>query len=214
MNDDWRVQVNLEESAAEELLGHLEAREMEDDVSTAFHDRVIVSRDGGRLFFYAGSREAAEQARDLVLREAGEEGLGVQTELRHWHPAAEQWEDPDTPLPDGDAARLAERGELIAREREETEERGYPELEVRVDLPSHQEAEELAERLRAEGIPSVHRWKYVLVGAADEDAAKQLAERIEAEAPAGSTVKVEGTWKAALGEAPRNPFAVFGGLGG
>jgi hypothetical protein len=214
MNDDWRVQIDLEESVTEELLGHIEAREMEDDVGTAFHDRVIVSRDDDRLFLYAGTREQAEQAREFILREAQKDEVEVRTELRHWHPVAEEWEDPDKPLPDDDAARAAEHAELIAEERKETEERGYPEFEVRVDLPSWHDAGELSERLRGEGIPSVHRWKYVLVGATDEDAAKQLASRIEAEVPAGSSVRVEGTWKAAFKEAPSNPFAVFGGLGG
>lgn len=214
MNDDWRVQVDLEEALAEELLDHLETREMEGDVRTAFHDRVIVSREGGLLFLYAGTREQAEQARDFVLEEAQRDGNGVTAELRHWHPAAEAWEDPDAPLPDADAARAAEHRELVEKERRETEERGYPEFEVRVDLPSHREAGELSARLRTEGIPSVHRWRYVLVGATDEDSAKQLATRIEAEVPAGSSVRVEGTWKAALGERPPNPYAVFGGLGG
>lgn len=214
MNDDWRVQVDLEESVVEEVLGNIEAREMEGDVSNTFHDRVIVSRNGERLFLYAGTREQAERAREFVFEEAQRDGVEVSAELRHWHPAAEEWEDPDKPLPDGDAARVAEHQELIAKERAETAERGYPEFEVRVDLPSWHEAGDLADRLRDEGIPCVHRWKYVLVGATDEDSAKQLAARIEGEAPAGSTVKVEGTWKAAFAEAPPNPFAVFGGLGG
>jgi hypothetical protein len=51
-------------------------------------------------------------------------------------------------------------------------------------------------------------------GATDEDSAKALAERIRNEAPAGSRVKVEGTWAAAYAERPPNPFAVLGGLGG
>jgi hypothetical protein len=214
MNDDWRVQVELEESKSEKLLDHIETREMEDDVGTAFHDRVIVSREGGSLFLYTETREQAEQARDFVLQEAQRDGDAVEAELRHWHPAAEEWEDPDAPLPDDDAARAAEHRALIATERRETEKRGYPEFEVRVDLPSHHDAGELSERLRGEGVPSVHRWRYVLVGATDEDSAKQLAAQIEAEAPAGSTVKVEGTWKAAFAERPPNPYAVFGGLGG
>jgi hypothetical protein len=71
-----------------------------------------------------------------------------------------------------------------------------------------------AEQLQGEGLPAVHRWKYLLVGATDEDMAKALAERIRAEAPPESRVNVEGTWAAAYAERPRNPFAVFGGLGG
>ncbi len=34
-------------------------------------------------------------------------------------------------------------------------------------------AGELADRLREEGIPIVHRWSYVLVGALDEDSGRR-----------------------------------------
>lgn len=71
-----------------------------------------------------------------------------------------------------------------------------------------------SEQLRQEGLPAVHRWKFLLVGATDEDMAKELAERIREEAPARSRVNVEGTWAAAYAERPPNPFAVLGGLGG
>ena len=60
----------------------------------------------------------------------------------------------------------------------------------------------------------MRRWKYLVVGAADEDSAKALAARLEAEAPAGSKVTAEGSGKVAWAERPANPFAIFGGLGG
>jgi hypothetical protein len=42
-----------------------------------------------------------------------------------------------------------------------------------------------------------------------------LAERLRGEAPPGSTVKVEGTWKAVQEETPyQSPYAIFGGMGG
>ncbi len=109
---------------------------------------------------------------------------------------------------------MAEHEELIAAERQQLEETGEPEFEVRVDLPSHREAVHFAEQLRAEGLPAVRRWKYLVVGAADEDSAKALATRLEGEAPAGSKVTVEGSGQVAYAERPANPFAVFGGLGG
>lgn len=215
MNDDWRVQVAFEnEGLIEQLVDQLEARELEEDLSTAFEDRVIVSRDGERLFLYAGTRDQAERARDHVLELVRRHDWHVRAELTHWHPAAEEWEDPDAPLPPDGAGRRTEHEALIAREREETAERGWPEMEVRVDLPSRHDAAAFAERLRGEGLPALHRWKFLLVGATDEDAARQLAARIEAEAPAGSTVAVEGTWRAVYGERPPNPFAFLGGLGG
>lgn len=215
MNDDWRLQIDLhEEDHAHALTERLDAEQLEHDLSDAFHDRVIVSRDGARVFLYAGTREQAGLARDAVEADAKQHGWTVDVELRHWHPTAEDWEDPDKPLPEGDAAKLAEHEALIAREREETARTGHPEFEVRVDLPSRHDAVRFSEQLREEGLPMVHRWRFLLVGATDEDMAKELAERIRAEAPPGSRVKVEGTWAAAYAERPPNPFAVLGGLGG
>jgi hypothetical protein len=121
---------------------------------------------------------------------------------------------PDKPIPDSATAELAEHEALIAAERKETEERGHPEFEVRIDLPSRHDALRFAEQLSKENLPVVHRWRFLLLGATDEDSAKALAEQIRDEAPAGSRVSVEGTWAKAYAERPRNPFAVLGGLGG
>jgi hypothetical protein len=114
-------------------------------------------------------------------------------------------------MPDEPAEERAERQEAVERELKETEERGYPEFEVRVDLPSREEAERFAERLRAEDLPVVHRWKYVLVGAIDEEHAKELAERIRGQAPPGSQVAAQGSWPGAYAKV-YGPFAFLGGL--
>jgi hypothetical protein len=215
MNDDWRLQVDLrEENHARALTERLDAQQLQHDLSEAFHDRVIVTRDGARVFLYAGTREQAERARDVIQAEARQHRWTLEVDFRRWHPTAEEWEDPDKPLPENDVAKLAEREALMAREREETARSGHPEFEVRVDLPSRHAAVELSEQLRKEGLPTVHRWRYLLVGATDEDSAKALAERIRNEAPTGSRARVEGTWAAAYAERPPNPFAVLGGLGG
>jgi hypothetical protein len=215
MNDDWRLRIDVEEASdGASLTEQLAAAELEHELDTAFHDRLIVSRAGNEAFVYAGDRAQAELARDLIERLAKTNGWTLKAELRHWHPAAEEWEDPDLPLPDDDAARLAEHEQLIAAERERLKESGEPEFEVRVDLPSHGDAARFAELLRAEGLPAVRRWKYLVVGAADEDSARELAARLENEAPSGSEVSVEGSGQIAWAERPSNPFAVFGGLGG
>jgi len=215
MNDEWRLQIDVEDDGqATSLTERLGAAELESELSQAFHDRLIVSGDGPRVFVYAGTREQAEQARVLIAKLAATHGWTVATELTHWHPEAEAWEDPDLPLPASDAARVAEHEKLIAVERLELAERGDPEFEVRVDLATHRDAVRFAEALRAEGLPAVRRWKYLVVGAADEDSARALATRLGEEAPAGSEVTVEGSGQVAWAERPANPFAVFGGLGG
>jgi hypothetical protein len=215
VNDDWRLQIDThEEGRAHALIERLDAEQLEHDISAAFHDRVIVSRDGARVFLYAGTREQAERARSAVEADAQKHGWMLDVEFRHWHPTAEDWEDPDKPLPEDDAARLAEHQALMSRDLEETPWSGRPEFEVRADLPSRHDAVRFSAQLRTEGLPAVHRWKFLLVGAANEDMAKELADRIRSEAPTGSKVEVEGTWAAAYAERPPNPFAVLGGLGG
>ena len=160
------------------------------------------------MFLYAGTRQQAEKASDVVKAEARRHEWTVDIDFRRWHPIAEEWEDPDKPLPADNDTRYAERKVLMAHEREDAKEKGYPEFEVRVDLPSRHDAVHLSRQLDALGILAVHRWKYLLVGATDEDSAKALAQQIRDEAPPGSRVNVEGTWAAAYAERP-SPFAVL-----
>jgi hypothetical protein len=215
MNDDWRVQIDAaEEGQALLLIEGLEGGEDGHDLGDAFHDRVVVSRDGVRIFLYAGSRRQVEGARDHLAGLAAKNDWDVDADLKRWHHEAQRWEDPDLPLPAGDAERLAEHEQLVAAERKEVEEGASPQWEVRVDLPSHGDAVRFEELLRAEEVPAVRRWKYLVVGAADEDSARELATRLEGEAPRGSAVTVEGSAEVVYDERPPNPFAIFGGLGG
>jgi hypothetical protein len=201
MNDDWRVQVSCPTPAAAADLGNLlRDGDFKHELERAAGDRVVASIDDDELFLYAATRDPA--------------GVAVHTELRRWHPGSEEWVDADLPLPASEADAAAEHAELIAQEREESAAMHYSEYEVRVESHSHRDIVALAKRLRDEGIPSVRRWHFLLVGAADEDAANALAERIKGEVPAGSTVTVEASFDAIEAETPGNPFAVFGGLGG
>jgi hypothetical protein len=215
MNDDWRLRITLRDhDHADRLAGSLAATEIEHDVAASLNDRVIVSRDGAEALSYAGTRDQIDRAEKLIASIAAEHGWDPVFELRRWHPDSEEWEDPDEPLPTSAGERAAERTELMESEREESEAQGYPEYEERVQCRSHAGATALADRLAAEGLPHVRRWRYVVIGATDEDSAKALAERLRSEAPEGSEVTVEGSVGATLENKPANPYALFGGLGG
>jgi hypothetical protein len=214
MNDDWRVQATCPSTATAAAFGEqLRGGQLEHELESTAGDRVVVSVDGHELFLYAGTRPQAEKAADAIKALAASAGASVRTELRRWHPASEEWADADLPLPASEAAVAAEHAEVIERERAEAATLHYSEYEVRVETGSRHETIAVAERLRADGIPSLRRWNYLLVGATDEQSASALAARISGDAPAGTTVTVEASLAAVAAETPANPFAVFGGLG-
>lgn len=215
MSDDWRVRIDLgQPDDALELKGYLEAAEVEHELDDAFDDRVVVSYDNAEVFLYTGTQEQAERAQELVRSRARERGWKLETDLKHWHPVAEQWEEPDRPLPLTLDEREGEREELIEQERAEATQSGVFEWEVRVECRSHHDAVALADRLESEGIRVVRRWQFLVIGAPDEETANTLAERIRRESPPGSEVTAEGSAAMVSSVAPTSWFSIFGGLGG
>jgi hypothetical protein len=216
MDDDWRLQIDLEgDGIAGSLADHLRAGELEHDLAVDIGRRVIVSNEGARIFLYAGDRDQLDRAQAAIQKYIDSKGWKATLELRHWHHEAEAWEDPDAPDASTAADKSAEHEALIATEDAETAAAGgLAEFEVRVEFPSHSEARDFAKKLEEEGLQPVRRWHYMVVGAADEDAANALAERIRAEAPADSKVTAEGSLRAAWDQQPPNPFFFLGGLAG
>jgi hypothetical protein len=214
MNEDWRLKVKLHEHGfAHGLTERLEARDLEHGLEASFEDQIVVSIDGNEVFCYAGTRDQAQRVGDLITELAKKNDWSLELELAHWHPVAEEWEDPDDPLPTTATQTAGEYEERIEEEREESAEQGYPEFEVRVQCASRGEAGSLSKRLEDEGITNVHRFNYVLVGAADETSGRALADRVTAELGSGTKVTVERNQRAVYDDLPPNPFSVFGGLG-
>jgi hypothetical protein len=195
MSDDWRIRIELpEEGHAESLLGRLgldlgsdEAKHLAKELEGR---RLAVSQDDNELFVYASSAAEAERARKIVEAELSDEGIEARTSaVERWLPDEERW-----------------TGEPPQETWEEEEvDRGYAPWEVRVERETHAEADELADELESEGYDVVRRWRYLIVGTASEEEARQLAERVHGEVEPGGEVVWEVT--------PQNPFAVFGGLG-
>jgi hypothetical protein len=214
--DDWRLTIELDpDGDAPDLVESMRELAVEEDARERLGERVAVSADGPRIFLYADTEGAAREAERIVrdlLAERRLEPRGVA--LDRWHPAEERWEDGAVPLPSTPADEAAEHERLEAAEAAEARATGHAAWEVRVTLASHRDTTELADSLEAEGMPVLRRWRHVLIGAENEDAARALAERVRAEAPAKASIEVELTGEAIWRVAPANPFAVFGGMGG
>jgi hypothetical protein len=214
VTDDWRLTVQFEDEAdALQLARVLRNVELGEDERPRLGDRVVVSRDGPRVFLYADSETRAREANHVVRSALDERGVAAEIRLHRWHPEEEMWEDPAVPLPRTDEERRAEHARLQEREAAESLASGLAQWEVRVELASHADTAAFADRLEAEGLPVVRRWTYLLVGAVNADEARALGERLAAEAPEGARVEVEPGGQMVWEVAPQNPFAVFGGLG-
>lgn len=198
------------EDGSGRLLRALHEREVRNDLQHELGGRVAVSADGPHIFLYAGTRRAADAALAQLRETLAEHGVGGEPQLHRWHPIEERWEDPDVPLP------TDEEGRELEEERRDENDAATPvaEWEVRVELGSHADAEALAVELEGEGYLVVRRWKYLLLGVTTEEEATALAERLRAEAPHGAKVEVEPGLGIVWESMPRNPYAVFGGLGG
>lgn len=215
MADDWRLTVDFDdEGDGTQLVEWLAARRFESDELERLGGRVAVSRDGPRVFLYANTAELARDADGVVRALLSSEGRQATMALERWHPVEQDWKDAGLPLPETEEELRAERDRQQAREAAESLESGEAEWEVRVSLPSREATSELAERLEGEGIPVTRRSTFLLVGAVNQDEATALAERLRAEASGGATVEVEPGGAMVWEVSPRNPFAVFGGLGG
>jgi hypothetical protein len=214
MADDWRLTVDFDdEGDGTQLVEWLAALRLESDERERLGDRVVVSRDGPRVFLYAGSEDVARESETFVRGELAAREAGARLVLERWHPAEQTWRDAAVPLPETVEEIEAERARQQEREADESRERGHAEWEVRVELPSHDETAALADRLEAEGTPVVRRSTFLLAGAANQDDAVALAERLRAELPEGARVEVEPGGGMVWEVMPQNPFAVFGGLG-
>ena len=190
MADDWRVTVTFRDEAdVQQAVRSVREHEVEDDVRSRLGHRIAMSVDGPTAFLYAGTEDTAREAERVVREVLAQHQLSAELTLDRWHPLEEEWEDVSVPMPDTAEQRAAEHQRLVDTETQDSLAAGQAGWEVRVELPSHRRAVELAERLQAEGRPVIRRWKYLVVGANNEDDASALAEAIGQESPAKASVR-------------------------
>ena len=208
MPDDWRVTVAFADPIeARAAVQALRARRA-DDSRGRREAGVAVSADGPNLFVYAATEDVARAAEQVVCEVLAESLLvtaGVR--LDRWHPDEQDWEDAAVPMPVSDQERAEKRQRLMDEQTRQSAAAGRAGWQVRADLPSRRQAVELAARLRAQGRPVVQRWRYLILGAANEDQASALAEAVTAQAPADARVQTQANPDVAFYDQPRSSGA-------
>lgn len=190
--EEWRVEIDLDDEEHGYGLGErLRSRSLDDEARERLGGRVMVTRDGPRVFLYPGTevetREAERIARELVA----EEGLTAEIRATRWHPVEEAWKDASIPLPRTEAEEEEELDRKEAADWQEAVEEGSFDWMVKVQLPSGAEAAELANRLSNEGYQVHRRWRYLTIDVVTEERANELANSIRDVLPPGSEVSVD-----------------------
>lgn len=192
MAEDWRVTATLHDAAqAQRAILSLRDHELQNDVHRRLGQGVAVSADSSRVFLYTDTGDAAREAERVVREMLAKQQMPADLTLDRWDALKQEWVDPGTPVPDTAEVQQAEHQRLIAEETRQSLIHGQAGWEVRVDMPSHREAVALAEQLRAEGRPAIRRWKYLILGANNEDDAGELAQTIERQAPPAASVRIK-----------------------
>jgi hypothetical protein len=177
MADEWRVEIELSDEGHGLSIGErLRTLDLDDEARARLGDRVVVTRDGPRMFLYARSVAEAKAAEDVVRKLVADEGIDATTALTRWDPDAEAWVGPGGE-PEGATA--------------ESEGAGEAEWEARIVFGSVRKAFEITRQLRDEGLEVRRRWRFVLALAPSEEAATELANRLRAEFPEAESVDVE-----------------------
>jgi hypothetical protein len=191
--EDWRVEVELDDEQHGYSLGErLRSADLDDEARERLGRRVIVTRDGSKLFLYTTTGEEAEEASRMVQELARADGLTAEVRTTRWHPDEEAWRDASVPLPRTEEEREDERERLEERERAEVAAGESYDWHVHVRAPDRGAAMELEQQLRARGLHVERRWRFLTIDVLTEDDAWEIAEQLQTQVPQDD-VEVEPT---------------------
>ena len=190
-SDVWRVTISVSHARAGQAQQSSSLRQVEEDIRGQVGRGIAVGAGEAQIFLYADTETAAGDAERIARDVLAGHGMTAESVLHRWHPIEERWETPDVPMPETKAERQAERQRLVDAEAAESLATGVAQWDVRAELGSHRQAVALARTLESEGRTVMRRWKFLTVGANDEDEARELAGHIRQEAPPDAVVRVE-----------------------
>jgi hypothetical protein len=109
--EEWRVEVDLDdERHGYSLSERLRALDLDDEMRERLGRRVIVTRDGSRLFLYTRTVGAARTAESVVREQLAADELTADVRVARWDAKRDAWVAPDgeivedaKELPDEDA---------------------------------------------------------------------------------------------------------------
>jgi hypothetical protein len=192
-NDDWRVEIDLDDDEhGYSVAERLRAMDLDDNARNRLGSRAIVTRDGSKLFVYTRTGSEAGEALRVVRELLAADDLSADVRTTRWHPDEEAWESASVPLPGTEAEQEGEHDRQEERERREVEAGGDYDWYVHVHAPSRSAAEALERRLEAEGLEVERRWRYVTIAALTDEQANEIGSRVRGELP-GAEIEIRPT---------------------
>jgi hypothetical protein len=187
--DEWRVEVELDdERHGFPLSERLRAHDLDDEARERLGGRVIVTRDGSRLYLYTTSAGSAREAERVVRELIAADNLTAATSVTRWDEERDAWVAADT-------------GEVVEDNRDPDEADYF----VRIEPQEAKDVGPLEERLQGEGLPVERRGRYLLIGSHDDEEVEALAQRVRAIAGPDVDVQV----RADVADLPDPRFILF-----
>ena len=101
-DDEFRIELDLHESL-HGLTDRLRAVDLDDEVQNRLGGRVIVTRDGEKIYVYTSTADAQREAEQVVRQVLEEDRIEVpELRRRRWNPEQRYWQDADEPLAEAD----------------------------------------------------------------------------------------------------------------
>ena len=203
-DEDWRVEVELnDEQHGYSLSERMRALDLDDEARARLGRRVIVTRDGSKLFLYTTTEDEADEAARVVRELSTAEGLTAEIRTMRWHPVEAAWKDSSVPLPHTESEEALERQRREEREQREVEAGADYDWHVLARARDRAEAAAVERRLLEDELPVTRRWRFLTIGALTEEQADEIASAIRRDLPEAE-VRIEPTL-----DMPSPPFVLI-----